>query len=658
MRRLTVACLCGLVCWGSVGCVSAPVVVKGPTVLKIDPMYYGPAGNGYVGGLMKAEVRLEKSTDGRMHVGIFEQFANTTGEMWRASVWVAAFQAMMARYALGDAWRISVEVMGEGATRIDGPSAGGLITAAILAGQQQVEIDPTFTMTGTVNPDGSIGPVGGIAHKFEGAFRAGKRLLGFPLGQRIEAGVDLVKRFKGRPAKIVQIKDIYQAYRLMTGKALTRPEPLKASEMMPSGDVGKWLAKEARGWVTKGKRVATRWRKLRAVDGTGTRVDGKLLMSKRERNQYRAEQRAIDALINNWPSRIPTLVEGQIRRGEVAGAYIGAAQWHQHTRIQYARDQVRIYVERGEYERPLRVFNGMRSYAGRDLKKTMKAVQGFMPQTVSGLMTMIDACDALIEAKGDYDDAIRSYRKVGKRLQELLTAVEADRQGQKATDLNRVRAIVALVTPLLTRMASVQTSLSVARQNLKFGANTQCNSTIRASDVMRMEQFVTMASFALLHYFKATTVRGHVDFPDPRYKKAVRTAETTATLEEAAERSLTRTVLRMAGGFLRYMASAALSTIHYSLKATFKDGNIASLKRVKVLKTMLEMARRKALEHAAAAKRALGRVPVPSQVNYRIAEVYAKQRGPANGVYALESFWRSSMFSQLAATFGRRRQGY
>lgn len=48
---------------------------------------------------------------------------------------------------------------------VGGPSAGGAMTAATLAALLNKEMNPKVVMTGTINPDGSIGPVGGIFEK-------------------------------------------------------------------------------------------------------------------------------------------------------------------------------------------------------------------------------------------------------------------------------------------------------------------------------------------------------------------------------------------------------------------------------------------------------------------------------------------------------------
>jgi len=68
---------------------------------------------------------------------------------------------------------------------IGGPSAGGVIAVALIAALLDLKVDPKVMMTGTINPDGSIGPVGGILEKAEAAAKAGATLFLVPEGQLV-----------------------------------------------------------------------------------------------------------------------------------------------------------------------------------------------------------------------------------------------------------------------------------------------------------------------------------------------------------------------------------------------------------------------------------------------------------------------------------------
>ena len=128
---------------------------------------------------------------------------------------------------------------------IGGPSAGGTMTVGIIAALKGWKINPKVMMTGMINPDGTIGPVGGILEKASAAHSVGAKLFLIPEGQRIqyvqqtqkkEIGgiveintktekVDVVKYAKERwGLQVVEVKDIYQAVYYFTGHRIPRPE--------------------------------------------------------------------------------------------------------------------------------------------------------------------------------------------------------------------------------------------------------------------------------------------------------------------------------------------------------------------------------------------------------------------------------------------------
>jgi uncharacterized protein len=66
---------------------------------------------------------------------------------------------------------------------IGGPSAGGALTVATIAAMNNWTVKPGIVMTGMINPDESIGPVGGIPYKLEAAAASNATLFLVPQGQ-------------------------------------------------------------------------------------------------------------------------------------------------------------------------------------------------------------------------------------------------------------------------------------------------------------------------------------------------------------------------------------------------------------------------------------------------------------------------------------------
>ena len=66
---------------------------------------------------------------------------------------------------------------------IGGPSAGGIMTTAVVSLLQNWSMDSKTVMTGMINPDGSIGPIGGVLQKIDAAHSVGATRFLLPKGQ-------------------------------------------------------------------------------------------------------------------------------------------------------------------------------------------------------------------------------------------------------------------------------------------------------------------------------------------------------------------------------------------------------------------------------------------------------------------------------------------
>ena len=69
------------------------------------------------------------------------------------------------------------------ATLIGGPSAGAALTIATVAALERKTLKDDVMITGTINPDGTVGAVGGILEKARAAKEEGAKLFLVPSGQ-------------------------------------------------------------------------------------------------------------------------------------------------------------------------------------------------------------------------------------------------------------------------------------------------------------------------------------------------------------------------------------------------------------------------------------------------------------------------------------------
>ncbi len=87
---------------------------------------------------------------------------------------------------------------------------------------------PDITMTGTINPDGTVGPVGGIPEKIQGAADEHVKTVLIPAGQRNSPSeadgslVDVVAEGRRLGVDVREVRDVYEAYSAFTGEQLPR----------------------------------------------------------------------------------------------------------------------------------------------------------------------------------------------------------------------------------------------------------------------------------------------------------------------------------------------------------------------------------------------------------------------------------------------------
>jgi len=72
------------------------------------------------------------------------------------------------------------------ASLIEGPSAGAALTIATIAAVEDKNLNQSVMITGTINPDGTIGPIGAVAEKAKASKDVGATLFLVPTGQGTE----------------------------------------------------------------------------------------------------------------------------------------------------------------------------------------------------------------------------------------------------------------------------------------------------------------------------------------------------------------------------------------------------------------------------------------------------------------------------------------
>lgn len=227
-RKYLVLLLVTIICLGIL-----PLRVEAITERTVK--IYAPAvtstAEGYVGAITEITVSITS--------GSGEVFVSTTPLTQVDMQASARMAALIACQLVGENfynYNFYVKVKSP-ALIIGGPSAGAEMTIAIASALKGWEINYSVMMTGMINPDETIGPVGGIPEKIEAAAKHGVKLFLIPLGQRyftkyeiveervgpfiirrIEPRViDVVKFAEKLGIKVIEIGDIREAIYYFTG---------------------------------------------------------------------------------------------------------------------------------------------------------------------------------------------------------------------------------------------------------------------------------------------------------------------------------------------------------------------------------------------------------------------------------------------------------
>jgi hypothetical protein len=100
----------------------------------------------------------------------------------------------------------------------DGPSAGAAMTVGFLAVLRGDRVLRGVALTGTLQPEGRIGPVGAIPDKVRAAAREGYRTILIPQGQLGDPRWNLTGLAMELGLTIKEVATIPEAYELMTGR--------------------------------------------------------------------------------------------------------------------------------------------------------------------------------------------------------------------------------------------------------------------------------------------------------------------------------------------------------------------------------------------------------------------------------------------------------
>ncbi len=146
------------------------------------------------------------------HVGSGRRDQHTT---------IVAFRYALSRTpSVAHTGTVNIQGIAYSSTRMDGASAGAAMAVGFIALMNGDPIRRGVAMTGTLKPDGSIGPVGGIPGKVRAAAREGYHTVLIPYGQLSNPQWQLNRLAFELDITVKEARTIDEAYQLMTGRRL------------------------------------------------------------------------------------------------------------------------------------------------------------------------------------------------------------------------------------------------------------------------------------------------------------------------------------------------------------------------------------------------------------------------------------------------------
>ena len=267
------------------------------------------------GGIEPAKVEVQSIGEPGFTLSLEDIAAEGAGEQWQAASSSAAAVGTLLSGADPNDVDVSFEVTGP----IDGPSGGAALTVGVLAAVRGDELRSGVTMTGTVNPDGSIGPVTNVATKVRAAAEEGYETVLIPVGTETEfdaeTGEEIEIKELGRSlgVEVRVAPNIGAAYKAFTGNNIA-----PGSGSPPSRGAA----------VDTVARKSTSDLNLRLTGVIGTSAPGVISTSTRQRAREAADAGRTGDLALSYALGVDALksAEREIARAEVGDTFTNAGR--------------------------------------------------------------------------------------------------------------------------------------------------------------------------------------------------------------------------------------------------------------------------------------------------------------------------------------------
>ncbi len=600
---------------------SQPAEPMGERTVTIHALWYAtdPSGRA-IGGVSPVRVSVRPSQNNELRVGFFEEEVGGLGPMWQAAGWTAVVVSSQLLNIDPRDYEYSYSVGG----RIDGPSAGAYMTVATLAALQGDDVKQDIFMTGTINPDGTIGPVGGIPQKLQGAAENGARMVLIPAGSRYEMDantgelVDVVEVGRQLGLEVREVSTVYEAYELLTGSSLPRAQVNATTPQLPPRAFDRTRAK-AQEWLARYQDVRGRINSL-APEVTQLFAEELNASDETAASAESALQQGLAAVA--YSRAVNATVQAQIwlLAGEMIQRYIATEDIN--SVIEYLTSTQAILTEKD---------------AVLDLLRTEQ------PRSASDYVALFDAYTSLGQAEGLVVLADGT-------IQQLVNQAGDMSEEDLLAKLIEISAYYILAKDFV--------QLSRDSVDIGFGYGTDMN--IPEDRVEAMAELLRHASDANMAYFESVIVdqvaeqwgvhpnvaRELVMNYDWTYLFAVASERGVQSLSAGIGDPAHAYRLKLGASVSNYALTSSLVAKHYSLGAQLdENGNIVSITRERALADMLDLADQRARELIAMNG---DEVPIMAILYYENARL-ERQGDAEDQLTALGDYWTAATLASVQA---------
>lgn len=589
-----------------------------PERSEVDVLWVQTGPAGAKGGTSRIKVTIEPNSSRELRVGFYEEEVGGSGPMWHASGWMAV---IMSSFLLGIDpvdYRYTFDVGGT----IDGPSAGGLMTVATIASLLAHKVKANATMTGTINPDGTIGPVGGIPHKIDGAAAKGKTLVLVPSGSRLsrdvntKTQVDVVQRGRRQNVDVKEVSDIYEAYELLTGQPLPKPIGMKDQQPSLPPVAYERVQSKAKEWYSRYHQLKTQYAALP--------------------KQFRLDL-------------TESLVAEAAQSGEKAEKY--------HSQGMASAAYGRAVEASLRASMALHTSKVLESYAGGGINSALAYMQSMQAVDLK-IDALIDRLQSQKPATlGDSIALADAYGSAN-----LAMALSHLAAATLQTDARTHERAMTVLTMATLYYALADQMVDIAKDTIDIGWGYGSTPAPSEERIASLADLFRRAADANLNYFEkivldeiAQEAGIHVDavklqfaVQDFDYTFAVSSLKNLPALKQRVSGAQPGSYVTLGGAMNSYMLSSGLVAKYYSLGVKMKkEGGISGVENERAMINMLDFAERRARETIGLAS-SLGAEPVQPVLYFEDGK--ARREGDVQTkLSALNSFWGAAMQAQAIA---------